>query len=132
LILTSGTLSPLPALASELGVEFKHQLELMHVADVAAQVYARVLSSCDGEALDSSYANAERFSYQDAVGRAVLGCAKGVPGGVLVFASSYAMLDRLRQRWEATGLWEQLEAAKPISVETRGSGEVGGSRHNRI
>jgi Rad3-related DNA helicase len=55
-----------------------------------------------------------------------------VPGGVLVFASSYAMLDRLRQRWEATGLWEQLEAAKPISVETRGSGEVGGSRHNRI
>ena len=122
IVLTSGTLSPLPALASELGVEFKHQLELMHVVNVDKQVFARVLPRVGRELLDSSYKNAERGEYVDALGQAVLHIMRGVPGGVLLFASSYASVDRLQARWTATGAWAQMEALKPISVEPKGGG----------
>ena len=37
-ILTSGTLSPLDSFASELGTDFKVQLEAPHVVDMAKQV----------------------------------------------------------------------------------------------
>lgn len=37
---------------------------------------------------------------QDAIGHCVLKAARIVPGGMLVFLSSYSLLDRLSQRWQ--------------------------------
>lgn len=44
-LLASGTLAPLEAFASELGLAFDVRLETAHVIDAANQLWARVLSS---------------------------------------------------------------------------------------
>ena len=44
-----------------------------------------------------------------------------VPYGILVFCSSYSMVDKLRTRWTVTGLWDRLQAVKDVMVEPRAS-----------
>jgi regulator of telomere elongation helicase 1 len=57
IILTSGTLSPISALISELNIKFKVKLENKHVVK-KEQVYISVVTAGpDAEALDSSYDN---------------------------------------------------------------------------
>ncbi len=43
-----------------------------------------------------------------------------VPHGVLVFLSSYKMLDKLQKRWEDTGVYHQLCEYKEVMSEPRG------------
>ena len=47
-----------------------------------------------------TYGSTGSVSVQDAIGQCVLGVARIVPDGMLVFFSSYSLLDRLMQRWQ--------------------------------
>ena len=49
-------------------------------------------------------------------------CEK-VPHGVLLFVPSYKMLSKLSERWQQTGLWDELLRKKVIVTEPRFSDE---------
>ena len=101
-MLTSGTLAPLEGFASELGTPFDVRLEAPHVVDMARQVWAGVLGAGpDRTQLNGVFRNASTEAYQDAVGAAVLGLIRLIPDGVLLFVTSYSLLERLTDRWQA-------------------------------
>nr|CDS16899.1 Fanconi anemia group J protein [Echinococcus granulosus] len=121
LILASGTLAPLEALAAELGVDFPVRLEASHV--VPPQ---RVLATCvacgpRGGRLCATFANQSAFVFQDEVGHLLLEACQYVPGGVLCFFPSYSLLDKMIARWELTGLLDKLEKVKYVFREPRSS-----------
>ena len=53
-------------------------------------------------AMQVTYQTTSNVAVQDAIGHCVLGAARIVPDGMLVFFSSYSLLDRLVQRWQAS------------------------------
>jgi hypothetical protein len=67
-----------------------------------------------------SYKNSENVRLQDALGNSLLDIAKIVPFGVLVFFSSYSMMNKVVQRWKATGFWEALTQRKLVLIEPNG------------
>ncbi|XP_037091335.1 LOW QUALITY PROTEIN: Fanconi anemia group J protein homolog [Pollicipes pollicipes] len=122
-IVASGTLSPLSSFESELGVPFRVKLEASHVI-APEQVYVAAIShGPQGGSMNATYRSSEQFSFQDELGGLVLGVCAAIPNGVLCFFPSYSMLDKLARRWRATGLWERLEARKPVLCEPRRSGD---------
>eukprot|EP00037_Helgoeca_nana_P018997 m.183767 g.183767 ORF g.183767 m.183767 type:complete len:1212 (-) comp24671_c0_seq2:55-3690(-) len=119
-ILTSGTMSPLDTFSSELGSTFPHTIEANHVIK-SDQVWAGTLASAEsGRKLQLTYRDVDTFTLQDDVGAVVLRTCKVVPSGVLVFAPSYALLDKFVTRWKTTGLWKELSKLKVVVVEPKG------------
>jgi hypothetical protein len=114
--------------ASELGTEFKVQLEADHVID-AAQTWVGAVpctTTIDGVVeFRGTFKDSESYQYQDVVGTAICEIAKRVPNGFLVFVPSYAFLDKLMQRWRSTKLLDELEAIKRVLLEPRVVGAGG-------
>ncbi|XP_048857527.1 Fanconi anemia group J protein isoform X2 [Brienomyrus brachyistius] len=120
IVLTSGTLSPMGSFSSELGVSFSIQLEASHVIS-KSQVWVGTLGTGpQGRKLCATFQHAETFTFQDEVGTLLLRVCHAVSRGVLCFLPSYKMLDKLRERWTNTGLWQQIELQKTVVTEPRG------------
>eukprot|EP00981_Chlorochromonas_danica_P002822 scaffold549_cov174-Ochromonas_danica.AAC.6 len=109
IILTSGTLSPLDAFATELGTPFPIRLEARHVIDLGKQLFAATFDSFDGNSLLSTYQHQQSDGYLDVVGRALMMLIRLTPGGTLLFVPSYRLLQRLYERWSRIGLLEEIQ-----------------------
>lgn len=120
IILTSGTLSPMGSFSSELGVKFSIQLEANHVINKSQVWVGTVGDGPQGRKLCATFQHSETFMFQDEVGELLLQVCKAVSKGVLCFLSSYKMLEKLKDRWVNTGLWERLEDVKTVITEPRG------------
>ncbi|CAL8098354.1 unnamed protein product [Calicophoron daubneyi] len=120
-ILMSGTLSPLDALAAELNVEFPIRLEASHVVSKEQLLVSTLAHGPKGTRLCATYENQNNYAFQDDVGAVVLNACQIVPGGVLCFLPSYGLMDKLVQRWETTGLLDELRHVKHVMVEPRSS-----------
>uniref|UniRef100_A0A667WFM7 DNA 5'-3' helicase n=1 Tax=Myripristis murdjan TaxID=586833 RepID=A0A667WFM7_9TELE len=123
IVLTSGTLSPMGSFSSELGVQFSIQLEASHVISKSQVWVGTVGSGPQGRKLCATFQHAETYAFQDEVGALLLHICQTVAKGVLCFLPSYKMLDKLRDRWTNTGLWEKLEERKTVITEPRGGGK---------
>ncbi|BHF64747.1 Fanconi anemia group J protein [Sparganum proliferum] len=123
LILASGTLAPLDALAAELGLEFPVRLEANHVVSADRVFAASIARGPGGNRLCANYSNQNSFAFQDDIGSLILEACRLVPGGVLCFFPSYGLLDKLVQRWELTGLLDRLAKVKYILQEPRTSSD---------
>ncbi|MCO5560281.1 hypothetical protein L7F22_013892 [Adiantum nelumboides] len=124
-ILTSGTLSPIGSFASELGVTFEVSMEAPHVIDMKTQVWAGVLPRGLGNIpLNASYKHADGYAFQDALGKTLEELFKATPDGALVFFPSYKLLEKLCDRWKATGQWNHLYELKELFIEPRGQMET--------
>ncbi|KAK7171882.1 hypothetical protein R3I93_004242 [Phoxinus phoxinus] len=123
IVLTSGTLSPMGSFSSELGIKFSIQLEANHVISKSQVWVGTVGAGPQGRKLCATYQHAETFAFQDEVGALLLKVCHIVSRGVLCFLPSYKMLDKLRDRWMNTGLWEKLEERKTVITEPRGGGK---------
>ena len=124
-VLTSGTLAPLESFASELGAPFPIRMEAPHCVDIATQVFAGAVSTgVMNSKLSGTFKTSVEFAYQDDLGASLEQWAREIPHGVLVFFPSYSLLDRVAQRWKATGAWKQIEqnTKKKLFQEPRGSG----------
>jgi len=122
-ILTSGTLSPLDSFSSELGTKFEVHLEAPHVVNMKKQVFAGVIAnSAAGSPIKATYQQTCKTSFQDTIGEILLSACQIIPDGLLVFFSSYSLLDRLVKRWEETGIMQQIIGSKPFVQEPRGGG----------
>ncbi|KAM9852814.1 Fanconi anemia group J protein [Aulostomus maculatus] len=120
IILTSGTLAPMESFSSELGVKFSIQLEANHVINKSQVWVGTVGAGPQGRKLCATYQHAETFAFQDELGALLVHVCQVVAKGVLCFLPSYKMLDKLRDRWTSTGLWETLENQKTVITEPRG------------
>ncbi|XP_041851232.1 Fanconi anemia group J protein isoform X3 [Melanotaenia boesemani] len=123
IVLTSGTLSPMGSFSSELGVKFTIQLEANHVINKSQVWVGTVGAGPEGRKLRATFQHAETFAFQDEAGALLLHVCQVMAKGVLCFLPSYKMLDKLRDRWTNTGLWEKLEQQKTVITEPRGGGK---------
>ncbi|XP_051254031.1 Fanconi anemia group J protein [Dicentrarchus labrax] len=123
IVLTSGTLSPMGSFSSELGVKFSIQLEANHVINKSQVWVGTVGAGPQGRKLCATFQHTETYAFQDEVGALLLHVCQVVAKGVLCFLPSYKMLDKLRDRWTKTGLWEKLEQQKAVITEPRGGGK---------
>jgi hypothetical protein len=99
IIVTSGTLSPLPSYSMELGLPFPHTVENPHIID-DDQVHVRVIGhGVSGTLLNSSYNRREDGTYIAELGNTLVSLAKIVPGGMLVFFPSYGVMETCVERW---------------------------------
>lgn len=110
---------PLTSFTGELGVSFEHTLEAPHVIDKDQIWVACVPNGPNGMPLLGTYKNAEKLEYQDQLGLSILHFANIVPGGILVFLTSYLSLERLVSRWKATTMYSKLAQVKDIFMEPK-------------
>lgn len=119
IILTSGTLSPMDTFASELRTSFPLQLEANHVIN-QSQLFVGVFPrGPNGTELIGNYNNINSFNFQDDISQSIFEICKMTPFGVLCFLPSYALLEKLLERMQRTGLYRSLQQIKEIVVEPR-------------
>ena len=99
IIVTSGTLAPLPSYGMELGLNFPHTLENPHIiAD--EQLHVRVVGKgVSGKNLTSSFERRKDGEYFVELGNTLVSIAKVVPDGMLVFFPSYGVMETCLERW---------------------------------
>lgn len=123
-IVTSGTLSPLAPLISELGIPINITLENKHVI-TREQVFVSVVKQGpDGEQLLSTFKNRSNGAYLTSLGRTIANFARVLPEGLLVFFPSYSVLNQCKDHWEASGIWNQIFSHKEIFVEPQGKRDL--------
>jgi len=99
ILITSGTLSPLPSFSLELGLHFPVQLENNHVIQ-PDQIYVRVLGKgVSGKELSSKFGRRDNPEYILELGNTLASLCRVIPGGVLVFFPSYSSMDNCVQSW---------------------------------
>ena len=129
-LLTSGTLAPLDSFADELGVPFPIRLAAPHVIDVPKQLSCCTVAAAGsagsgaGQQLLSTYQSQNLPAYQDALGDLLHQVCEATPDGVLMFVPSYALLDKLRVRWGATGTLRRIGRVKRVFFEPRAGSEL--------
>uniref|UniRef100_A0A0P4VV61 DNA 5'-3' helicase n=1 Tax=Scylla olivacea TaxID=85551 RepID=A0A0P4VV61_SCYOL len=119
IILTSGTLSPITSFQSELGVSFKIQLEANHVIDQNQVFVGTVGHGPRGKPLQATFQHTESWEFQDELGDLVLNVCQTVPAGILCFLPSYSMLNKLHDRWQNTGVWDDISKIKKAMTEQK-------------
>ncbi|XP_056672455.1 Fanconi anemia group J protein isoform X2 [Monodelphis domestica] len=117
IVLTSGTLSPMNSFSSELGVTFAIQLEANHVIQNSQVWVGTIGSGPKGRNLCATFQHTETFAFQDEVGALLLSVCQTVGQGILCFLPSYKLLEKLKERWIHTGLWNNLELVKTVITE---------------
>jgi len=101
IVLTSGTLSPVPALASEFApLKFPFRLENKHVVS-SKQIRVLVVNrGVTNKRLDGSFRNRSKPDYLKEMGDTVCYFCRTVPDGLLVFFSSYTMMGQCLAFWQ--------------------------------
>lgn len=119
IILTSGTLTPLRPLISELALDAGYLLENPHIVS-KSQVMAKIISQGpDGTVLNGAYSNRNSPKYMSSLGMTIKTIANFTPSGLLVFFPSYSFMNQCQVAWEQTGLWRSINEVKPIFLEPR-------------
>uniref|UniRef100_A0A8C6SWZ8 DNA 5'-3' helicase n=1 Tax=Neogobius melanostomus TaxID=47308 RepID=A0A8C6SWZ8_9GOBI len=99
---------------------FTVQLEANHVINKSQVWVGTVGDGPKGKKLCATFQHTETYEFQDEVGELLLHVCQAVSKGVLCFVPSYKMLEKLRDRWVNTGLWEKMEDVKTVVTEPRG------------
>jgi len=99
ILVTSGTLSPLPSYSMELGLSFPHTLENPHIIG-DDQIHVRVIGKgVSGKLLTSSYERRKDGEYYSELGNTLVAIAKVTPMGMLIFFPSYGVMETCLERW---------------------------------
>jgi len=116
IILSSGTLSPIPFLQQELLLPFPVQLSNPHIIK-DNQLFVGVFKHGPGNVpLSSSYENRDKKEYLADLGESILKICSVVPGGVLVFFPSYASMDSCVKPWRESGVMNSIQQFKVRST----------------
>merc|ERR1712129_532016 len=94
-ILTSGTLSPLDAMAYELKCDFKQRLVADHVIAKGQVLVTAIDRGINGNQLKMVYNNVKSPIVQDDVGLSLLSLFSSIPQGIVVFFSSYGTMQNM-------------------------------------
>jgi len=92
ILVTSGTLSPLPSYALELGLPFPNRLENPHIIS-EKQIHVQIVGKgISGKQLCSNYGRRDDPEYHSELGNTLATLARLVPDGMLVFFPSYSVM----------------------------------------
>lgn len=92
---------------AQLAAEFQVRFEAPHVINARTQVWAGSIGAGpDRNSLVATFEQSKRTAFQDSLGHSIAAIARVVPDGLLVFFSSYSMMDRLHERWKASASLE--------------------------
>ncbi|RZF47024.1 hypothetical protein LSTR_LSTR013815 [Laodelphax striatellus] len=117
IILTSGTLAPLDATITELGIPVEVTLENPHIVK-GDQVCVSVLKTGPtNKELKSTYENRNNETYLNELAYTLQNVSRVVPHGMLVFFPSYFTMEKTVSYWQEHGLWSKIQCNKPIFVE---------------
>lgn len=115
ILITSGTLAPLPSFSMELGMKFEVQLENDHVIQ-PDQICVRVLGKgVSGKELSSKYGRRDDPEYIMELGNSLASLAGHIPAGILLFFPSYSAMQTCVEKWGG-----------PSSSRFSGGGKSGG------
>ncbi|VDN96954.1 unnamed protein product [Rodentolepis nana] len=119
IILTSGTLYPISSLQAELDLHSAIVLQNPHVIN-HDQIQLCVLPKApDSGMLNSSYEYRGNASYHKSLGLTLVNLFRIVPGGVLIFFPSYALMKSCIQSWQNCDIYGRLVDAKKTFIEPR-------------
>jgi len=121
IIITSGTLAPLNSFQVELEVPFPITLQNSHIIG-SEQMGVYILSqSWNGIVLDSSYNNRDNMDHCRALGQSIVHFCRIIPDGVLLFFSSYAVMNQAIKNWKEHDsewkIYSTLSSVKQIFLE---------------
>ncbi|KAL5017215.1 hypothetical protein ScPMuIL_006804 [Solemya velum] len=124
IVLTSGTLSPMSTFQSELGTPFPIQLEANHIIKDNQVWVGAISQGPNGGSTQAVYKTMETLTFQDELGMIVEKVCKTVPHGVLCFLPSYKSLQKFKDRWKETGIWDKILQKKKIVTEPKASDKI--------
>ena len=113
-IITSGTLSPIDGMESELKCSFEVKLEGTHVID-KKQVHFGILTSSIFNKKEEFLFNANNRNNSQMInnlGTTILELCKITPGGILVFFSSYGVMEDFIKKWEKSKIISEISKYK--------------------
>jgi Fanconi anemia group J protein len=118
-LLSSGTLSPMDALAAELECRFENRISAGHIIDRGQIQGFTISADPSGTTLTSVHDRLQRFGEQiyNGIGAILAELIPKIPGGVLLFLPSKHVQRNVVGAWRRSGLWDKLAALKRIFVE---------------
>ena len=123
IILTSGTLAPLDSFEAEFDTKFECRIQNNHIIAASQMAIFPVSFSFSGVRLDSSFSNKNNVDYYQALGDTVVDICRTVPDGVLLFFSSYSVMNNSMKMWKENDAswktWSQLNRQKTVFSESR-------------
>ena len=121
-IITSGTLSPIDSMESELKQNFNYKLENTHVIG-DSQFNFCVLTSSPFNNVEFNFNVENRLNiemiYQ--LGLTILEFCKFTPGGILIFFTSYTIMDRYIAEWTEKNIISEISKYKEFYHDRRDS-----------
>ncbi|VVC45636.1 Hypothetical protein CINCED_3A003007 [Cinara cedri] len=119
IIITSGTLSPLRATISEIGIPVNVQLQNSHVIK-SNQVCASVIKTGpNNKPLICNYNNRNNSDFLISLGQTLVNFSRIIPGGTLVFFPSYPFLEHCINYWQGCNIWTSIAKNKSLFVEPK-------------
>jgi len=101
---------------------------LLHFIQVIKKNQALVGILCRGPSsemrLSGVYSNVHSREYQNQIGEAISRISLNTPGGILVFVSSYSLLENFTKTWKSSGLWNKICLVKTPFLEPKGSEKI--------
>ena len=113
-IITSGTLSPIDGMESELKCSFEIKLEGTHVID-KKQVHFGILTFSifnKKEEFVFNALNRNNIQMINNLGKTIVELCKITPGGILVFFSSYGVMEDFIKKWEKSKIISEISKYK--------------------
>lgn len=122
IIITSGTLSPIESMETELKCKFDIKLENRHVID-ACQVNFGILTNSLKSKINFRFDanNRNNINMIDELGMTISDLCKVTPGGILVFFTSYLFLNISVNAWAEKGTVSEIEKSKEIFKDLQDS-----------
>lgn len=103
ILVTSGTLSPLPSYSMELGLPFPVQLENPHVIK-PNQIHVRIVGKgVSKKELKATYDRRDNPEYITELGNTLVSLTRIIPGGCLIFFPSYGVMNKCIEGWVSCG-----------------------------
>ncbi|CAK77033.1 unnamed protein product (macronuclear) [Paramecium tetraurelia] len=119
ILLTSGTLSPMPSWACELRIPFEVQLVNEHIIDLNKNL--RVFQH---KTFDFSFNQRNNEEQVSKFGVTLLSLSQIIPNGILVIFSSYSLMNKFRSKWTYNKLLPRLCEIKACLWEPQQSAEM--------
>ena len=121
-IITSGTLSPIEGVETELKCNFGIKLENKHVIDTC-QVNFAILNNSIRKKIPFKFDASSRNNVEmiEELGHTISDLCKITPGGILTFFTSYLFMNVCVNQWAERGLLSEIENCKEIFKDMQDS-----------
>ena len=121
-IITSGTLAPIDSMESELKYNFDYKLENTHVIDDSQFNFCVLASSPDKDIeFNFNKDNRTNKSMIFELGNIIVKLCEKTPGGILVFFSSYYIMEEYIKEWTEKSIISEINKYKEFYQDRRDS-----------